>query len=467
MRLTVAVAWLLAASVCAAAPIQITGLRLAEMADRSQLVVDLDLPATFSSFTLEDPPRLVVDLPGARLAAKLRGLKLSSSLVRRVRTGIRNGYDVRLVLDLPAVLRSETYLAGPHGERGHRLVVDVYHPDAREPAAPPLRLVSPPVKAPAPRGPAKSAAVAAPVLPPRDFVVAIDPGHGGRDPGAMGPGGTREKDVVLAIARRLKALVDAEPGMRAVLTRSGDRYLRLRQRIDAARRNQADLFISLHADAFTEPNAWGSSVYIVSNRGASSEAARWLASTENAADLVGGLSLADKNDEVASLLLDLSQEATLESSLKLADQVLRQLRKVGKVHKRRVERAGFVVLKAPDIPSILVETAFISNPKEEANLRDPAHQQRLAKAVMDGIRGYYRNHGLPQVLLAAAEPELPVEALGAASSQVHVIQQGESLADIARRYQISLPSLRTANGLSTRQLRMPAGTPLTIPGSGI
>jgi len=237
--------------------------------------------------------------------------------------------------------------------------------------------------------------------PKRKVVIAIDPGHGGEDPGASGRLGTKEKDVVLAIGRELKTLLNQKYGIQAVLVRDGDYYISLKKRKRIARDHKADLLVSIHADAFRSPSVYGSSVYVLSERGASSEAAKWLADKENSADLVGGVSLEDKDDLLASVLLDLSQTATLDASINLGANVLGELKKLGKTHKPEVQRAGFVVLKSPDIPSILVETAFISNPDEERRLRNPRHQQHLAKAILNGILRYLKNNAPHDTVLAA------------------------------------------------------------------
>jgi N-acetylmuramoyl-L-alanine amidase len=284
----------------------------------------------------------------------------------------------------------------------------------------------------------------------RDIIVAIDAGHGGEDPGAIGPNGTREKDVVLAIARRLQVMVDQEPGMRAGMIRSGDYYVSLGNRIRKAREQRADLFISIHADAFRDQRARGASVYTLSQRGASSEYARLLADKENASDLVGGVSLDDKDNLLASVLLDLSQTATIEASNDAAGRVLGGLRGVGQVHKVRVEQAGFRVLKAPDVPSMLVETAFISNPAEERKLRSSSHQNELAKAVMSGIRAYFEHNPPPGTRLAR-------------NGREHIISQGETLVGIARNYRVNLQNLRDVNGLRSDAVRV--GDVLRIPPS--
>jgi N-acetylmuramoyl-L-alanine amidase len=284
----------------------------------------------------------------------------------------------------------------------------------------------------------------------RDLVIAIDAGHGGEDPGARGKKGTREKDVVLSIARRLAALVDKEPGMRAVLVRRGDYYIGLRKRMEIARKNRADLFISIHADAFKDRRVQGASVYAVSRRGASSEMARWLAARENAADLVGGVSLDDKDDLLAEVLLDLAQTATLEASNEVAGNVLTEMKRIGRVHKRSVQHAGFVVLKSPDIPSLLVETAFISNPSEENRLRSGKHQQKVAAAILGGVRRYFADNPPPGSLVAKNSPRR------------HVIRRGDTLSQLAQRYGVSMASLRRHNRLRDDNLLV--GAVLTIPG---
>ncbi|MDQ2696283.1 MAG: N-acetylmuramoyl-L-alanine amidase, partial [Pseudomonadota bacterium] len=334
---------LLLPAVCWSGPAQLKNARIVDLDDRTQVILDLNGPVKYDTLLLRNPARLVADLYDTRPRSSLNSLSLNSPAVSRVRFGIRDGHHLRVVLDLAAEGRTDARLLSPDGRHGHRLVLEVYRRGGG------ARTVSRPVVS---KG-------------QRQYVVAIDAGHGGKDPGAVGPKGTREKDVTLAVARRLKTLIDREPGMRAVLTRSDDRYLKLRERIYLARKHKADLFVSIHADAFADPKARGSSVFILSTRGASSEAARVLANRENAADLMGGYNLTGKDDDVAYVVLDLFQEATREASLSLADKVLGRLGKVGNLHKNHVEHAGFAVLKSPDMPSILVETAFITNPGEE------------------------------------------------------------------------------------------------------
>jgi N-acetylmuramoyl-L-alanine amidase len=354
-----------------AAPVLVKDIRLWAGPDATRLVFDLSGPATHSVLTLKDPERVVVDISAARLENSDRSLPDGQGFIKQLRAGAQ-GDDLRLVVDLSEAATPRSFIVEPAGALGHRLVVDLTPGKGKSGALTPV----------------KSAAASQ----GRDIVVAIDAGHGGTDPGAMGRSGTREKDVTLAIARRLKERIDKEPGMRAILTREGDYFLPHRERIKRARDRQADMFISVHADAFRDRTVAGSSVYVLSARGASDEASRWLAERENAADLIGGVTLEDKDDVLASVLLDLSQGASMSASMEAADNVLHELYNVGNVKRKTVQQARFLVLKSPDIPSMLVETAFISNPSEESRLKNPRHQQRLAEAIHAGVRSYfYRN----------------------------------------------------------------------------
>lgn len=364
--------------VAGAAARSVAQIRLAEGRTRTRLVFDLDGPVRHSLFTLTNPERVVIDVEDTRLAGAAPAPDVSR-LIRNIRNGTRHGNDLRVVLDLQRRVRARSFLLKPDGERGYRLVIDLE--DTRER-----------------KTPGKSQPPAEQAL--RDVIVAIDPGHGGRDPGATGKLGTREKDVALSVGRRLARLVDQQRGMRAVLIRKRDQFVSLRERVRRARSARADIMISLHADAFHDPRAKGASVYALSLRGASSEAARRLADRENAADLLGGISLKDKDDLVASVLLDLAQTATIESSVEVGGHILRNMRRVGRVHKSSVQQAGFTVLKNPDIPSVLIEMAFISNPREERNLRTTAHQVKLAKAVLRGLRTYFAQKAPPGTLLS-------------------------------------------------------------------
>ncbi|HQU14742.1 MAG: N-acetylmuramoyl-L-alanine amidase [Chromatiales bacterium 21-64-14] len=409
--------------------VSVAGARLWAAPDHTRVVFPVSGPVDHSLFTLKHPDRVVLDLKNARRAPGFASPRAPEGVVTRVRSAPRHGTDLRVVLEVKSAVRPRSFLLSPSPPYGYRLVVDLYNGPAR-----PARAV---ITAPK-RGGA-----------PRDVIVAVDAGHGGEDPGARGPGGTEEKNVTLAIARKLAALIDRQPGMRAVMTRTGDYYIGLRERMDMARRAKADLFISLHADAYRNRQARGASVYILSQRGASSEAARWLARSENASDRVGGVDLEDKGHMLASVLLDLSQSATLEASMQAARDVLGQLEQVGRVHRRRVEQAGFMVLKSPDVPSMLVETAFISNPREERELRSPRYQMRIARAVLHGIRRYFVQRAPSGTRFANRE---------------HVITPGETLSVIAQRYQVTIQRLRVANGLNNDQVQV--GEVLRIPIGG-
>jgi N-acetylmuramoyl-L-alanine amidase len=306
----------------------------------------------------------------------------------------------------------------------------------------------------------------------RAVVVAIDPGHGGKDQGAHGPGGTLEKNVTLAVARDLAAEINRQPGMKAVLTRDGDYFIPLKQRYEIARQNNADLFVSIHADSFTSDDAKGSSVWVLSPRGKTSMAARWLADGQNRADLIGGISLDDKDDGLAKVLLDLQQGWAMQASGEVAGNVLKALAKLGPTHRGYVERANFVVLRSPDVPSILVETAFISNPAEERKLRDPGHQKQLATAVMGGVRSYFESTPPPGTWFAVQAAKrngvrlASTSAVSAAGDSVatqdrHKVGRGESLSSIARRYGVTIGALKSVNQMNSNTVH--AGAVLTIP----
>lgn len=426
----------------AVAAAEFHSVRLWAAPDNTRVVFDVSGPVDHKLFTLDNPPRVVIDVPSAQLAAGQPALGASGGLVKGVRAAMNKPDTLRIVLDLTQQSRPGSFSLAPNEQYGHRLVVDLYPKDAapgpvvQQAATPEQVRVQPAGK----KVPVKQVTAQL-----RDLVIAIDAGHGGEDPGAIGRRRTREKDVVLQIAKRLAELVEKEPGMRPVLIREGDYYIGLRQRIEKARRHKADLFVSIHADAFRDRSAHGSSVYVLSERGASSEMARVLAAKENAADLVGGVSLDDKDDALREVLLDLSQTATLEASFEVADNMLGELKRIGKTHKSGVQQAGFVVLKSPDIPSLLVETAFISNPTEENRLRDGRHQQRLAHAMLRGIRDYFGKHPPPGTLVARA----------------YTVKRGDTLSEIAQQFSVSLNELRGYNGLKSDTLSV--GTTLRIP----
>ena len=404
----------LIAGAALAAP-QVRDARVAEARDRVQLILDLSEPARYTTYFVDQPPQVVIDLPDAEPsdALKDRSYFGKSKAIRSIRGGKRQDGGIRLIVRLDQPARPSTWLIPAADGKPDRLVIEMPagKAQARGERLPDIDFESSPRTAgrPAERAPQRLARAVR-----RDIVIAIDPGHGGKDTGAIGLRDVREKDVVLAIGRRLATLIDREPGMRAVMTRRGDTFLPLRSRMSVARKQKADLFISIHADS--APNgslASGSSVYVLSTRGASSEAARWLADRENASDMAGGLRLAAAHDrEIASVLLDMSQGASMESSLDLGKRVLNQLDHIGPLHSNSVERAAFAVLKSPDIPSILIETAYLSNPAEESRLASDEGQRQLAQAIMDGIRGYYRNR-LPHSVMVADTDNAPRSRAGA------------------------------------------------------
>ena len=518
----------------AAAPTLIRDILISPATEGAQLSLVVDRVVSPKIFRLSNPERLVIDFKETQLARKLPSFDLAATPVKAIRAGIRDGYDLRLVLDLkePISINSSVEPSGS----GSRMTISIHSKSGkvavqasraerpgREAPAPIVSLLPTPITTPsatktAPKTTPKQRAVAvlspvpqrrasapspqitSPVKPPgivaidsasprpllpravgatpiparpavralkkseppivapppapppvaeavRDVVIAIDAGHGGDDPGAKGYNGTLEKDIVLSIARKLATLIAAEPGMKPILLRDGDHFLTLRQRLEKSRRHRADFLVSIHADAFNDPRAKGASVYTLSSRGATSEAARWLADRENAADLVGGLSLDNKDQMVASVLLDLAQTATNEASNRAASKVLHQLRGLGNLHGNRVQQASFVVLKSPDIPSILVETAFISNPDEEVKLRSAAYQTQMAQAIFAGINNYFTHFPPTGTLLAA--------------TRRHIISQGDTLGKIAEQYRVSVQSIKLANNLRGNTLA--PGRVLNIP----
>jgi N-acetylmuramoyl-L-alanine amidase len=424
---------LLLPAVLAHAATTVENIRVWSENGRTRVVLDLSAPAKHNIFTLRGPDRLVVDLKNSRLSAMLGNLPEGSGSIRSVRTGVRANGQLRVVLDLNQTVRSRSFTAGPNDQYGDRLVIDLHQQGN-------LRAVKR----------ASEEYVAG-----RDIVIAVDPGHGGHDPGAVGRGNTREKDVALAVGRLLASRIDAEAGMRAILVRNHDTFVPHRERMEIARKNRADLFVSIHADAVDDPRARGASVYVLSLKGASDEAAKRLAQRENASELIGGVSLKDKDAVLASVLLDLSQNASLSAGLEIGAEVIAELATLGKVHRSTVQQAGFLVLKSPDVPSILIETAYISNPHEEKKLNSRSHQRKLANAILVGIRKYFYENPPPNTHLALNLKRTP-------SHQVnHVISRGDTLSEIAERYNVSMSAIRSANKLSSDKVRI--GQKLTIP----
>jgi len=433
------VMWLLSSS--ALANPTINSIRLHASPEKTRLVFDVSEPLDHTLFVLENPLRLVIDLPGSALEKSVRRQSLGSNYfkgtaVTDIRYSSVRQADLRVVLDLSESVKPRSFLLNPIAQYGDRLVVDLF---------------------PTLTGESVLATESKIEQRLRDIVVAIDPGHGGEDPGAVGPGKTYEKTVVLAIAKRLADRFNAEPGFKAVLTRGGDYYVAHRDRTQLARDNQADVFISIHADAWKTASASGASVFAISQRGATSETARWIAEKENRADLIGGVgsvSLDDKDDVLAGVLLDLSMTASLSASLEMGAEVIKSISPINKLHKSNVEQASFIVLKSPDIPSILVETGFISNPGEAKKLRTAAHQKKMAGAIFKGVSTYFQKTPPEGTLLAQRVSQLP-------QVMAYKIKSGDTLSEIAQRYRVSQGALKSLNALKSDRLRV--GQVLKIP----
>ena len=432
-------ALLCAAQLWVGATVAIQGVRVHQAPDYTRVVFDTSAPVRYRLFTLEDPPRVVLDLDDAapRDGLELGRIGVDSTSVRSLRSAVRGGKNFRIVLDVDRAMQPNAFTLQPIASYGHRLVVDLY---SKTPATPQRRV-----------RPSEGRL--------RSLVVAIDAGHGGEDPGAVGVGKVYEKQVALKIARQLEALFDAEPGYRGELVRSGDYYVSLRRRTQIAREKRADLFVSIHADAFKSRHVRGASVYTLSKRGASSETARWLAEKENRSDLIGGVgavSLDDKDDLLAHVLLDLSMDANQSASIEAGEAVLGALGGVTRLHKSTLEQAGFVVLKSPDIPSILIETGYLSNPAEARELKRTDYQKRLARAIFIGLTTALETSPPPDTLLAARQNTQ-------GKNVKHVIRRGDTLSELASRYRVSARRLREANDIAGDAIRV--GQVLIIPAS--
>lgn len=419
--------------VSAAASAEVKGLRVWQAPDNTRVVLDLSGPADFTVSTLTGPDRLLIDLKTGKLGINLDTVTLGSTVVSKARLSTPPDADtLRLVLDLAQPVEPNAFALKPFQQYGDRLVIDLKDKTQRKP--------QPVIEVPA-------------TGESRDVIVAVDAGHGGDDPGALGSKGTREKDVTLAIAKKLAEKINAAPGMKAYLTRNGDYFVGLRKRTELAREQRADLFISIHADSFKDKRANGASVWVLSQRGAQSEMGRWLEEKENSSDLLGGedtLSLAKYDDDVAKVLLDLSMYNAVGSSIDVGSAVLGSIKGVvPRLHKAKVQQAGFLVLKNPDIPAILVETAFLSNPNEESLLKDGKHQDNLAQAIAAGVKNYFEQR----------PPEGSQFAMAKRSK--HVIARGDTLADLASRYKVSVSDLREKNALKDDRLLV--GQILQIP----
>lgn len=491
---------LLLASAPAVAAVAVEGLRLWRADDKTRLVFDLDAAASHSLSTMSGPERLVIDLEQGRLAAALHAVDVSGTQIRAIRSGRYGNDRLRIVLDLHAPVEASSFSLAPSSGHGHRLVVDLRgavpaamasgtatrQAAAGAAPAPPVRNASataasaldgeiatilaqeaaqatraaPPPAAPVARpqpAPPRSTPLPPQPMQGRKILIAVDAGHGGQDPGAIGPGRVREKDVVLAIARELQKRIDAQPGYRATMIRTGDYFIALHKRRDLARERGADLFVSIHADAFTHARARGASVYALSRSGATSVSAAFLAQRENGADLIGGVDLGAKDPVVAGVLTDLSMTATLSASLGAGSRVLGAMGNIAHLHKTHVEQAGFVVLKSPDMPSILVETGFISNPLEAERLGNPGYQRNIAAAIFRGLGEHFLSNPPPGTQVA-----ISVRA-GARPSQYTIIR-GDTLSGIAERYRVSVSDIVKTNGLGGgNDIR--AGQTIVIPQS--
>lgn len=420
---------------------EVSSARIWNAPDHSRFVLEVSEPLQHSVMQLNSPSRLVLDIQDAKNLARFDQLNFEGSPVKGIRSARRNATDLRVVLDLNSAINPRSFLLEPNEQYGHRLVVDLYKRDADKGTAKVQKTITPNYK--------------------RDIVITIDPGHGGEDPGALGPGRIKEKDVVLAISRELRDQINAKKGFKARLTRDSDYYIGLRKRTEIAREHSADLLVSVHADAFIKSSANGVSVFALSNRGATSETARWLAQKENAADLIGGVgavSLGGKDDVLASVLLDLSSTASMKASLGVGDHVLRSLGRVSRLHKSRVQQAGFVVLKSPDIPSILVETGFISNPAESRRLKTRKYQKIIAKSIANGVMQHFEQAAPPGTYLAWRQMQAEQER-----KDSYVVQRGDTLSHIAAKNSVSISDLRKLNGLRSdilkvgQRLKLPTG----------
>jgi N-acetylmuramoyl-L-alanine amidase len=426
----IAVLWLMPIQLWAA---DIESVRLWRAPDKTRLVLDLSSTVEHNIFSLQNPNRLVVDLSDSRIKTTFEGLELRNTPIAGIRAAVRNKTDVRVVLDLSGTVSPKSFTLPANEQYSNRLVIDLF--DNKRVIS---RTLDEVVK-----------------KKDRRIIVAIDAGHGGEDPGALGPRRVREKVVVLQLAKKIKKLFDGNPNFQGELVRSGDYYLAHRKRTQIARDKQADFFISIHADAFTDPSAHGASVYALSTTGATSEQARYLADKENRADLIGGassLSLDGRDEVLAGVLLDLSMNATLRRSLDAGDYVLKNMGTVARLHKKKVEQAGFLVLKSPDIPSLLLETGFISNPNEAQKLSTSGYQNKMAQAIFEGIEQYFLDNPPPGTLLAKN---------GNRVDRIYVVAPGDTLSEIAVRFNVSMKKIKRYNKMSSNKIRV--GKKIKIP----
>lgn len=464
----------------------INGVRLWRAPDHTRLVLDLDAPVQHSLSLQNQPAQLIIDIPGANLKASLADLPLANTPITAVRAQT-TANSFKLILDLHATVKPNSFALKRIGSMHDRLVIDLYdqvldpklQTEDTLPVAdsvitqnPPVTQTNPtPAQLPSSGAQSEKKPTTAPAAK-RKIVIVVDAGHGGEDPGAIGPKRVREKDITLSISKELVALINAQPGYVGKLTRSTDYFIPLKKRRDIARTHKADLFISIHADAFAKPSAKGASVFALSRTGATSETARFLAQRENESDLIGGvgsISLDDKDEVLAGVLVDLSMTATLNSSLQVGHQVLTSMGGLTHLHKRRVEQAGFMVLKAPDVPSILVETGFISNPDEARKLNTPAYRKQMANAIFKGVKQYFAQHPPADVhesVTTSATPatQNPVVTNSSAtkvSDKIHLVVKGDTLSSISLRYNVKTRRIMEYNNMKTNVVKL--GQKLKIP----
>ncbi len=444
---------------CIASASTINSMIVKDEIGKTSVIFTLTGPLAYKAFTLPNPQRVVIDFDQTKSVVDLKKVLLKDSMIARVRSGQLNPHTIRIVFEMKQTVSIRASASKPLIVKKNRLQIDIlpritvgvakvgarkYQQgpvEIRQATADKLVVSKSPIHVQ--HGPSKKL---------RDVVIVIDPGHGGKDPGAIGPERIAEKNVVLSIALNLKQKINKIPGMRAVLTRNGDYYVGLRERLNIARRYNADVFISIHADAFINQHSSGVSVFALSPTGATSEAARWLAEKENYSEL-GGVNLSGLDDQsgvIRTVLLDLSQTATISAGLQMGSRVLHHMDKVASLHNSAVEQARFVVLKSPDIPSILIETGFITNPREERNLSSPLYQARLTQAIFDGLKGYFMDYPPHGTRLEAVS-----------GANLHIVRSGESLPSIAASYHTSVAAIKSANHLSDGRLR--AGQRLSIP----
>ena len=438
---------------------QVNNVRIWHAPDHTRVVLDTNTEVKYKYFSLENPKRLVVDIENGQFTSLSPKLDITNRHIQAFRIGAPRQNVLRVVLELKTALQPNIFSLKPYGIYGHRLVIDLNDTSIVQQQTTTITEATPTAPAATPAPAPQTQTPQIDKTPEKQhaakLVIAIDAGHGGEDPGASGGKGTREKNITLSIARELDTLIDADPRMNGVMIRSSDYYVGLSNRRVKARQSNADMFLSVHADAFRKSSVRGFSVFALSQRGASSTTARALADKENESDLIGGVSLKDKDDLLASVLLDLSMTKTISKSVSLGNAVISELSKVGKLHSKRVEQAGFAVLKSPDIPSILVETGFITNPSDEKNLRSNWYQKKIAKSIYNAINTYFKQQPYSGKVYAAPTVN------NKTGYTIHKVQRGDTLSELANRYGVKMSAIRSANNMKSSNVRL--GQKLEIP----